>query len=55
MRYLITTNNQPPFLTDWFDSENNFSLSVNMVVYDLFHKKYTTDGIIWNDIAIDHL
>ena len=55
MRYLITTNIQKPFLTEWFEPENHFNAEVEMVVYDLIKKKYTTDGKTWKRIKIDHL
>jgi len=55
MRYLITTNIQPPFLTDWFDYENHFNSEVNMVVFDLYNQTYTTDGLIWLIIEEDNL
>ena len=55
MRYLITTNIQPPFLSDWFDAENNFNAEVGMVVYDLAKGVYTTDGEKWEQIEEDHL
>ena len=55
MRYLITTNDQPPYLTDWFDAENHFNAEVGMVVYDLAKGIYTTDGEKWDQIEEDHL
>lgn len=55
MRYLITINTQPPFLSDWFDAENNFNAEVGMVVYDLAKGVYTTDVDKWNEIEEDHL
>ena len=55
MRYLVTTNVSHPFLTDWFDSESHFDADVEMVVYDLFEKLFSTDGKSWNKIAFDHL
>ena len=55
IRYLITTNDNQPFLTEWFDPENNFNKDVGMVVYDMLLEVYTTDGDVWNDIMIDHL
>ena len=59
MRYLITTNvlmsGQFPFLTNYFDAENNFNSEIEMVVYDLYLNKYTADGNNWNNIEIDHL
>lgn len=54
-RYLITTEVEPPFLTHWFDAENNFNPSIGMVVYDLHTRMYTTDGWTWLDIQEDHL
>lgn len=53
-RYLITTDVCDPFLTDWFDIENNFNLEINMVVYDLHLNKYY-NGDYWLAIAEDHL
>lgn len=59
MRYLIVTNilmsRTPPFLTKWFDAENNFNSEIEMVVYDLYLNKYTADGKNWYNIEIDHL
>ena len=59
MRYLIVTNilmsGQFPFLTKWFDAENNFNSEIEMVVYDLYLNKYTADGKNWYNIEIDHL
>jgi hypothetical protein len=56
MRYLITTNEKhQPFLTKWFDPENHFNPDIGMIVYDLVEEKFTTDGVNWNDILIDHL
>ena len=55
MRYLITTNDQTPYLTDWFDAENHFNAEVGMVVYDLAKGIYTTNGEKWEQIEEDHL
>jgi len=55
MRYLITTDITSPFLTNWYEAENNFNAGVGMVVYDLYTNKYTTDGTTWEDITTDHL
>lgn len=55
MRYLITTKKNPPFLTKWFESENHFNKDIGMIVYDLIENKFTSDGIHWYDIEIDHL
>ena len=54
-RYLITTNIQPPFFSDWFDAKNHFNAEVGMVVYDLAKGVYTTDGEKWEEIEEDHL
>ena len=59
MRYLIVTNilmsGTPPFLTNYFSSENNFNSEIEMIVYDLEQLKYTEDGKNWYNIEIDHL
>ena len=55
MRYLITTNIIAPFLTNYFNFENNFNSEIEMVVYDLYLNKYTTDGMNWYELEIDHL
>ncbi len=54
-KYLIITNENKPFFTNYFDYENNFNDEINMVVFDLFHHIYTTDGINWKEIEEDHL
>lgn len=53
MQYLITSKDHEPFITKWFESENHFT--VGMIVYDLINHCYTTDGINWVPIEIDHL
>jgi hypothetical protein len=55
MKYLITTNVQPPFYTEWFDPDNHFNAEVGMIVYDLDADQYTTDGVTWKEIEWDHL
>jgi len=55
MQYLITTNNNEPFLTIWFTYENHWVESVEMKVYDLINCVYTCDGEIWLQIGIDNL
>jgi len=52
MRYLITTIEESPFMTELFMPENNFSQG--MIVYDLYEDKYMTDGKTWRDIEYDH-
>jgi len=54
-RYLITTKDYPPFVTHWFDAENNFNKDQGMKVYDLDEMKFTTDGETWLPILEDHL
>jgi hypothetical protein len=53
MQYLITLEDTEPFLTKWFEAENNFI--AGMTVYDLINHCYTADGIIWLKIELDHL
>ena len=53
MKYLVTIKGSTPFLTKWFDIENNYM--EGMIVYDLAKLEYTTDGENWNEIEIDHL
>lgn len=56
MRYLVTTKDaEKPFLTNWFEPENNFNPDIGMIVYDLWLNKFTTDGTTWNVIELDHL
>lgn len=55
-RYLITTKTaRPPFLTHWFDADNNFNAGVDMIVYDLIKNEFTTDGKTWHKIEVDNL
>ena len=55
MRYLITTKNELPFITKWFEFENNFNPNIEMIIYDLVECRFSVDGKTWNDIEIDHL
>ena len=55
MRYLVTMNGNPPFLTKWFEYDNHWQDGINMVVCDLQNLTYTTDGKNWNPIEIDQL
>ena len=56
MRYLVTTKTgDKPFLTNWFDEENNFNISVGMIVYDLAEGLYMEDGEEWQEIEEDSL
>jgi hypothetical protein len=53
--FLVTTTDKPPFITNWFDAENHFNAHQGMIVYDLLTREYTTDGVIWMEITVDHL
>ena len=53
MQYLIIPKEGQPFLTKWYDYNNNYT--EGMMVYDLDNFCYTTDGKTWNDLPIDHL
>lgn len=55
MRYLVTHPGHEPFLTKWFDYENNWI--DGMIVYDLSLPvpSYTIDGKIWLALTVDHL
>lgn len=55
MRYLVTSNANPPFYTNWFNPEDHFVAYTEMVVYDLTSHKYTIDGRCWWDIKFDNL
>lgn len=56
MRYLVTTNGSfDPFLTEWYDADNNFNPDLDMIVYDLELHRYTKDGTTWINLQIDHL
>ena len=56
MKYLITTEGtNTPFYTQWFEPEKHFNKDLGMVVYDLYEELYTTDGVTWNEILVDHL
>lgn len=64
MRYLVTQPHQEPFITQWFDPENNFN--PGMIIYDLEYFTYFTgeytwsnelqiNKAVWIDIEHDHL
>jgi hypothetical protein len=55
MRYLVTMNGNPPFLTKWFEYESHCTDGVNMVVCDLQTLSYTQDGKNWHSIEQDQL
>jgi hypothetical protein len=55
---LITYTNEETtkcYYTHWFDPENHFPDSGNMVVIDLVKNQYMTNGKDWLDIEEDHL
>lgn len=55
MRYLIyyEKRDQDPFFTDWFQYEDHWE--EGMIVFDLVGKKWTSNGLDFNIIGIDHL
>ena len=55
MRYLVTVENLPPFLTNWFDYDSHWRDGIGMMVYDIYNQTYTTDGKIWSEIEKDQL
>jgi len=55
MKYLIYTNDFPPFFTDYYEYNNHYNPDIEMKVFDLINKKYTEDGISWKNIETDHL
>lgn len=52
-RYIVKTKNNPPFFAVNFDSKNSFI--DGMIVFDLFSRTFTEDGINWTDIKSDYL
>lgn len=54
-RYLILCDGHPPFLTHWYDFENNYNAELNMKVFDFNKMMYTDNGIDWHQIGRDHL
>lgn len=54
-RYLILQDGYEPFLTNYFEAENNFSEENNMQVFDLHNCIFTKDGVNWVSIEEDHL
>ena len=54
MRYLIITNIQAPFITDYFDFENQYNYEIGMIVFDLKEMKYIDGAGIWYEIEEDH-
>ena len=55
MRYLIIAKGFPPAITKWFDPDNHFNKSIEMIVFDLYLLKYMDDGVTWKEIEEDHL
>lgn len=57
-RYLIIfniENESKCYYTHWFEPENHFPDSGNMVVIDLVKNQYMTNKKDWLDIEEDHL
>lgn len=60
MRYLIIPHKhsaecQYPFLTDWYDYENNWDGDHYSMVIDLVAESYATDGKTFRELEEDHL
>lgn len=53
-RYLVTADFTEPFLTNYFDIENNYNSEINMVVFDLLYNLFY-NGTQWFTIQEDHL
>lgn len=53
MNYLIPQEGHEPFLTNWYDYENNYN--EGMVIYNLLSGTYSTDGITFKEIQEDYL
>jgi hypothetical protein len=53
MRYLITHPDHKPFITHWFDPENNWI--EGQIVYDLIECKYMAVRYTWEHTTIDSL
>lgn len=51
--YLIIPKDSDPFLSKWYDYENNYA--EGMIVFDFSTKGYTTDGNNWKNIPENHL
>jgi hypothetical protein len=47
MRYLITCNTHKPFVTHFFNPEEQFTNGIDMIVYDLLYNRFTIDGLSW--------
>ena len=57
MRYLIIIEGENPFLTDYFDFDNNYTFGIGMTVIDSTNMLYINDenNGLWKDIEEDHL
>jgi len=53
MKYLIIPKNSKPFLTDWFDYENNYVKG--MMVINCTKSLFTIDGKNWEELEEDSL
>lgn len=53
-RYLVTADFIEPFLTNYFDIENNYNSEINMVVFDIINNLFYS-GTEWFPINEDHL
>jgi len=60
MRYIILNEGHPPFLTEWYDPENNEPAdSSNQTVIDLasgkFRQNFGDNAGQWIEMEFDHL
>ena len=53
MIYLIIPKETNPFLTEWYEYENNYTKG--MVIIDFHSLTYSKDGINFYSIETDHL
>jgi hypothetical protein len=51
MKYLIIPKDRKPFFTDWYDYENNYEKGMMVITGG----KFSTDGMIFEEIECDHL
>jgi hypothetical protein len=54
-KYLILTDQNKPFFTNYYEYENHYNNEITMIVFDLINNLFTADGINWEKIEEDHL
>ncbi|HEY5590649.1 MAG TPA: hypothetical protein VIK55_06485 [Paludibacter sp.] len=55
MKYLVITNDNQPFYTNWFDYENLYNSDIMVCIFDLESGKHTLNGTDWIETLVDHL